>query len=406
MKKRWFKFFTAIAFSLTLFSCSFQSDTVAYAESDVAAFNVYLFHTQGCPHCESEIAFFDSYLPTHTNITLLKYDISNSENLALLNKVSIAFNDPSLSTPCTVVGGKHYVGFEDSVKAALQKTLERYSQNGTDDVMSYILAGEAVPASAFDTSSDYEITLPLFGTIDVRNTSLFAISIVLGFIDGFNPCAMWVLIFLISMLISVNDKKRVWLLGGAFLLTSSLFYFGVLYAWVTALSFLAAKVIFQIIVGIIALAAGGYNLYKFIKAKIKKEDGCEVTSVKTKQSIAERVKKIALASSFWLALAGVILLAIVVNLIELACSTGLPVLFTQILALNGITGIGALPYILLYLFFFMLDDIVVFAIAVLTFKISPISIKFAKYSSLVGGILMIIIGILMIFFPNILMFAF
>ena len=180
----------------------------------------------------------------------------------------------------------------------------------------------------------------------------------------------------------------------------------VMFTWVQALGFIASKTVFQVIIGSIAVLAGGYNLFRYIKSKVKKEDGCDVTDVKTKKSLVEKVRKIATANSFWVALVGVIGIAILVNLIELACSTGLPVLFSQILALNGLSGGSTIFYILIYLLFFMIDDIIVFILSVWTFKVSPISTKFTKYSHLVGGLIMIAIGILMIFFPSILMFAF
>ena len=80
-------------------------------------------------------------------------------------------------------------------------------------------------------------------------------------------------------------------------------------------------------------------------------------------------------------------LAISVNVIELACSAGLPLIFTQILAMNKVRRIAKLIYLLLYILFFMIDDIIVFAIAMFTFKVTGISTKYTKYSHLIGGII-------------------
>ena len=95
-----------------------------------------------------------------------------------------------------------------------------------------------------------------------------------------------------------------------------------------------------------------------------------------------------------------------VNFIELACSAGLPVLFSQILAINDVSSAQELIYVLIYVLFFLLDDLIIFAIATFSLKAIGISNKFAKYSHLIGGILMLIIGILLLFFPNIIMFNF
>ena len=119
-----------------------------------------------------------------------------------------------------------------------------------------------------------------------------------------------------------------------------------------------------------------------------------------------KIKKILSNKSFILALLGIILLAVSVNFIELLCSLGLPVMFTDILAYNNVTGIKNILYIILYILFFLIDDLIVFFVAMKTLKITAISNKYSKYSHLIGGIIMVLIGILMIFKPEWLMFNF
>ena len=393
---------------LTMASLSFstKTTTVVSAEETLNPVNIYFFHVDGCSHCADEAVYLEQLVEEKTNVTIVSYNIADSESYTLLNEAADAFGETTVLTPFTVLGGKHYVGFNDAVEASILKNVTKYSANDYIDVMAKIIAGEPLLESDFDTSSDYVFTLPWIGEVDIRGVSIFLIAIVLGFVDGVNPCAMWVLIFLISMLIATDNKKRVWILGGSFLLTSAIFYFFVMIAWLKTVEFVAAATVFQIIIGSFALLAGAFNLYSFVKAKVKKEDGCEVTDVKQKKRLVDRIRSIASANRFAIALIGVMGLAVIVNLIELACSTGLPVLFMQILALNGITGGAAIFYILIYILFFLIDDIIVFSISVLTFKVSPLSAKIGKYSHLIGGILMLIIGILMIFFPSILRFAF
>ncbi len=379
---------------------------IASAETVVNDVNIYFFSSVGCGHCVAEKTFLDEQLALHDNLTLIQYDIGQTANLELLEEVAGVFEEPTVVTPFTVIGGKHYVGFNGTVEAGLLKNIAKYSSTNHVDIMAKILANQVILPTDFDTSSDFEYDLPLIGTIDVREASIALIAIVLGFLDGINPCAMWVLLFLISLVLNTDDKKRIWLIGGAFLSMSGLFYFVMMMTWLKTIELLIAKQVFQIIVGIFALAAGGYNVYSFIKSRIKKDDGCEVTSVTTKQKIATRVKKIAAATSLPLALLGVMGLAVIVNSIELACSTGLPLIFTQILALNGISTGASVIYILLYILFFLIDDLIIFAVAVITFKVSPLSTKIGKYAHLIGGIIMILIGVLMIFFPEILLFSF
>jgi hypothetical protein len=217
---------------------------------------------------------------------------------------------------------------------------------------------------------------------------------------------MWVLLFLISLLLPNADRKRIFILGGAFILTSALFYFALMMAWVNTAVFIAGNLAFRIIVGAFALAAGGYNLYQFIKNIRQKDVGCEVTDEKQRVKLMDRVRKIVNQNKLILALLGVIALALIVNFIEVACSAGLPLAFANILAINGLAGWSSLGYVLLYILFFIIDDLVVFTIVMLTLKIKVVSNKIARYNHLIGGIIMIAIGILMIFFPSILQFNF
>ena len=99
-------------------------------------------------------------------------------------------------------------------------------------------------------------------------------------------------------------------------------------------------------------------------------------------------------------------LAISVNIVELACSAGLPVMFIEILSLNNLSQFEELVYIFIYMLFFLLDDLIVFFIAMTTMQVTGFSTKYGKLSKLVGGILLLFVGLLLIFKPEWLMFNF
>ncbi|MDD3172043.1 MAG: hypothetical protein PHO86_06955, partial [Bacilli bacterium] len=297
-------------------------------------------------------------------------------------------------------------GYNDNIKAEINNYLDKYSQNEFVDVVIKIINNEEILPTDIEKDSNSSFVIPFFGEVDVKEFSLFFIAIVMGFIDGINPCAMWILLFLISMLIPTKDKKKIWLLGGTFLLTSGVFYFIIMMAWIKTVQIIAAKQFFLIAIGVFALIAGGYNVYRYIKSTIKKEVGCDVTDVDQKRKITTKIRKILNEKSILIALFGIIVLAITVNFIELACSAGLPVLFSQILSINEVSNLATLLYVIVYIIFFLIDDFIIFGIAVFTLKIVGVSNKFTKYSHLIGGILMLIIGILLLFFPNIIMFSF
>ena len=159
----------------------------------------------------------------------------------------------------------------------------------------------------------------------------------------------------------------------------------------------------MLFIAIIALIGAIINLRAFIKSR---DSGCEVVDDKKRKTIFKKIKKFTHEKSLLLALVGVIGLAISVNLVELACSAGLPLVFTELLVINNVNSFMRFTYTLLYILFFLLDDLVVFFIAMFTMKITGISTKYNKYSHLIGGIIMLLIGILLIFKPEWLMFQF
>ena len=221
-------------------------------------------------------------------------------------------------------------------------------------------------------------------------------------LDGFNPCAMWVLIFLISLLLGMANRKRMWILGSAFILASAAVYFAFMVAWLNILLFLGLIIWIRIAIGLVALASGGYHLKEWW---VNREAYCKVTGSEKRQRIFARLKEITQNQKFYLALGGIILLAVAVNLVEAICSAGLPVVFTQILTLSNLSSFSYYAYILLYIFIFMLDDLLVFIIAMVTLKAVGVTSRFSRASNLIGGIVILILGVLLILKPEWLMFG-
>jgi hypothetical protein len=340
----------------------------------------------------------------YENINIIKYEITNSsENFELFESVKNAFQDKSALTPYTVIGGIAFIGFNEQTKVDIENTIIRYSENDFVDVVDKIINNEAIRTSDFDVLIRDTINIPIIGQVNLEGFSLLLGAIVIGLVDGFNPCAMWVLLFLITLLINNKDRKRMWILGIVFLFTSAFVYFLIMMSWLQIALKLSLIAWFRYIIGTFAVGFGIYNIINYIKS-LKVDDGCNVTEKPQRERILNRIKNIVKTKSLPLALIGIIALAVTVNLIELACSAGLPLLYTQILAYNDLSQVAYLGYVSVYVLFFLLDDLIVFSIAMLTFKVTGISNKYTKYSHLIGGLIMAIIGILLIFFPNILMF--
>ena len=376
--------------------------------------NLYLFYGDGCPHCAEEEKFLNKYLEEEPNVKLIKYEVWHSEeNRKFLIEVQNKLNNHENGVPYLIIGDKVIVGFlNGNTDEKIKKYVNEYKKDKHyQDVISKIKNGEEIkkdePKKKKKTKKveEEKINVPILGDINPRKVSLPLISIVLGLVDGFNPCAMWILIFLITMLLNTKDKKKMWILGLTFILTSGLVYLAFMLAWLNLASFINKVIFVRIIIAFVAITIGLINIYKYIQSK-KKDDGCDVVDTKKRKKIMEKIISITKEKSFAIALLGIVILAASVNLIEMMCSIGLPMIFTQILSMNNLSNGSYALYMFLYLLFFLIDDIAVFAIAMVTLKVTGISTKYTKYTHLVAGIITIIIGLLMLLKPSILMFNF
>lgn len=369
--------------------------------------NVYLFHSNTCSHCKAEIEFLNEIQKEYENLKINLYEINDvKENKELMINIKEKLNIDSPMVPFTVIGDYYYIGYNDGVKDGIKNLIEKYTSEEQYDVIKDIIDGKDISNFKIKNGEINKIST-VFGEIDPAKVSLPILSVIMGAIDGFNPCAMWVLIFLITMLFNMENKKRMWALGITFLVTSALIYLVFMFVWLGVATKLLTTISWlKLLIGLIALIGAFINLKGFIKSIVKKDAGCEVVDNSKRKKIISKIKKYTSEKSFILAMLGVMLLAISVNAIELACSAGLPVLFTNVLALNDVNFIEKCIYIFIYIFFFLIDDIIVFFVAMFTLNIKALSTKYTKYSHLIGGIIMLIIGILMIFKPEWLMFNF
>ena len=378
--------------------------------------NIYLFYSYTCPHCKEEEKLLEELKDKYDNIRVYQYEVSSEENSLLLDKASEIFNTSVSGVPFTVIGEKVYKGFNyENARARFMGTIEYYSEYGYVDKLGEYIGDIELPSYSvledrpdlmeyMDDYTNYKIKVPLIGVVETKNLTLPIIAILIGLVDGFNPCAMWVLLFLISMLIGMKDKKKMVVLGTVFLGTSALIYLLFMVAWLNVATLLISVKYVRLVIGLVAVFGALYNLVSYFRHR--KETGCNVVDDKKRNKIFERIKKFTHEENFFLAILGVMALAISVNIVELACSAGLPVMFTQILSMNNLTIIEEVLYIALYMLFFLIDDLVIFFIAVRTMEVSGVSTKYGKASKLIGGILLLIIGVLMIFKPEWLMFNF
>ena len=286
-------------------------------------------------------------------------------------------------------------------------TLKEYAESGqTGNVSSNgaVCTGDTVcevPGLTKGAENQVLVNIPIINkTVDLTNYSLLTMSIILGTIDGFNPCAMWVLVLFLTALIAVGNKVKMFRVAGLFILAEAVMYFFILNAWIYAWDFVGLDKWVTPLVGIIGIAGGIF----FIRNYLKKGDTleCEVTDFEQRAKISKKIKDIANKPFTLLTALAIIGLALSVNVIEFACSVGIPQTYTKILQINEVPFWTRQFYTFIYIIGYMIDDIIVFGFALMSVNKLQLTTKYSKWVNLFGGILMIILGLIMLIKPSLL----
>jgi len=351
-------------------------------------FGVHFFYLPGCPHCDAQKPFNEKLANTYPSIQFIYYDATKPKEHALLSEMLEDLgvkNEPAF--PITIFGKQVFGGWES----------EETTGKEIEMAMQKCLAGNCPQGVSIEPSD--EIVLPIIGEIRPSSYSLTSLAVILGLVDGFNPCAMWVLVYLISLIATLKDKKRIWLLVGSFVLASGVLYFLFMTAWLNAFLLIGYVRPVTIAIGLVALGGGILQTKEFLKTK--GAIVCEVTDEESRKKTMTKIQKIVSSPITWGTIAGIVALAFVVNSIEFACSAAIPAIFTHVLSLSNLSTFQYYGYILLYVFVFMLDDLIIFGTAAFAMT-SSLGDRYVKYSRPVGGTILIILGALLLFAPNLL----
>ena len=341
------KYFKVLLFLLLMLPCIIFADTKKV--------NMYLFYGDGCPHCRALEAYLDDYLKDYDNVEVKKFEVwHNNDNLNKLRDIIDLMKSKESGIPYLVIGNTVIVGYDESyTPEKIKSAINYYSNYSYKDKVGAYLNGEEIPEEEEEEKPETnEVDIPIIGKKDIRSVSIFLSAVVIGLVDGFNPCAMWILLFLISMLLGMKNTKRKWALGITFLVSSALVYFLFLISWLSLATFLNSIVYIRTAIACFALIFGIISIARFLKGLIR-DDGCEVVDQKNRKRIITSIKKIVKEDSFFLALLGIVLLAFSVNVIELLCSLGLPVMFSEILTINNVNSTMKIIYSLIYVFPFI-----------------------------------------------------
>ncbi|MGE0793431.1 MAG: hypothetical protein AB7V77_04615 [Candidatus Woesearchaeota archaeon] len=356
-------------------------------------FSVHFFYLPTCPHCSDQKPIYFELKEERTDVQFYEHDASSTEGSQLFYKMAkeAGLDTSRLGVPTIFVNQHALVGFQtkENIINAIEQCLNECK-------------GEEYQKETFqemDTSfSDFEI--PFLGRVDLTKWSFPVLAIVLGLVDGFNPCALWVLIFIITLLLGEKSKKKIWIVVGSFVLASGVSYFLFMTAWLNLFLMIGYIRILTLLIGIFAVGVGVIHLKEVIETKGALV--CKVGDYQSKTKTMNKIQTILAQPITWGMLIAIVGLAFTVNAIEFVCSAAIPAVFTQLLALSNISTFMTYVYILIYLFFYLLDHIIIFGMAAFALGTGVLGEKYAKLCKLIGGILMFVLGLILLFAPHLL----
>ena len=224
-------------------------------------------------------------------------------------------------------------------------------------------------------------------------------SFVMGLVDGFNPCAMWTLFILIGFLLAMDDVKKRWWIGGIFIGSSAIIYMAALLAYFFGFKAITSNIASSamdwvfIAIGLTAIITG---IITILNSRKKGVD-CEVRDAESKKAFSQKLQSILNREKFIFVIIGVVILAFSVNAFELLCSIAIPTIYTAAMLDLHLPLWKNLAGITIYDFAYILDDMVVFYIAMKTLSLKVFSPKLVQTANFVGGLLLLVLGIALLF---------
>ncbi len=363
--------------TLLLFIQPLEAKAVSNETQPIANENVLeVFVRDGCPHCAKAKEFLHKFSSERPWLHIVYRSVDHDSNARddLLRYSETAGIWPP-GVPAFRFNGQLLVGFD--------------SPQHTGSLLTALIGQTTVDSGRVETS--------LFGTLSVSNLGLPLFTLAIGLLDGFNPCAMWVLLFLLSLLVHLQDRRRMALIAGTFVLVSGAVYYAFMAAWLNVFLLIGISTALRWTLGGMALAIGGLNVKDFFFWK----RGFSLTiSDAAKPSLYTRMRTILTADKLLPALTAVALLAVMVNFIELLCTAGFPAIYTAILVQQDLSPTAYYAYLGLYILGYMTDDALMVATAVIALSNRKLTERTGRWLKLISGVGMLGLGGMMLLRPE------
>ena len=360
---------------------------------------VHFFMSETCPYCAKEEEFLEKIDDANSNVEVVKYDTGERENAELYGEMNRLVGSQSRGVPLTFIGMDDPIlgfGGEESTGRKIMGRLENCLSEGCEDPAERLNISEDrnSPGTGTDdngtdnsTGKKNSVDLPLFGEVSAENTPLIVLTAMVAFVDGFNPCSLWVLTFLLGIVVYSGSRKKTFAVGFSFLFVTSLFYGLFIFGLLNVFSYIGHLFWIRAGVALLAVVFGLVNIKDFFWYK----KGISFTIPESyKPKIFRKSRKIMSHSDSLPAMVGgTVLLAAGITLVELPCTAGFPVVWTNILSRYSPNYGVFVGLLLMYMVIYLLDELAVFLTVVFTMRKTRFQEKHGRLLKLIGGMIMV-----------------
>lgn len=366
---------------LVVLAAPSTAESAAAPSPDGEPVELVLFYGAGCPHCHAEIEFLTGLQERWPDLQIAAYEVWGDEaNRTHFEQVAEAHGVEARGVPGTFVGGRAWIGYSPSIGVEIE------------EVVAALLSGAEPPEPSSPT-----VDVPFVGAVDVGDRSLVASTFLIAFVDGVNPCSLWVLAMLLAVVLHSGSRGRVFAVGSLFLVITAALYGLYMVGAYTALDYAGDAAWIRLGVAAVAGVFGLIHLKQYVTDR-----GPSLSiSDDRKPTLYRRMRALARPDrSLPAVLGGTASLAVGVSLLETPCTAGLPLLWTDLLAERDVPASGAVLLFLLYLAVFLADELILFGTAVLTLRAVRLQEVHGRVLQLVSGTLMVTLAATMLLAPR------
>jgi len=359
--------------------------------------DIEVFVREGCPHCARAKEFLSALALRRPDVRLSIRDVGE-DFLAFerLRQLSLAQGLTRLSVPAFYINGRLIVGFSEEARTGSRLLAELDQAKPFPDSCAEGELRTCERASSAPSELErFEVTL--FGrSVSLDRVGLPMFTLALGLLDGFNPCSMWVLILMISLLAPMQNRRRMAAVAGTFIAVEGLAYFLFMAAWLNLFLIVGLSRLSEIIIAVLAIAAGAIHVKDF--AAYGRGLSLSIPD-RSKPGLYAQMRRILQAENLTGAMIGAVVLAVLVQIVEFLCTSGFPALYTRILTLREPGGFGYYGYLLLYNAAYMFDDLIVLGIGIVTLSQKRLQEHEGRWLKLISGAVMIGLGLYLLAMP-------